>query len=262
MIFSVQRYIEDYLERRGLSDVDQYAVKIANLYVQLRPTASDANLLQAMRGARTVLFRNHADLNRKEFEASLLKALNRNFQKKSLVAEFPGGVRREQELLNRARRRTMRATLESFREAVESRSIDTFWKSRKRGTLARHPERLGQNLLAIFIKGTLTTTKNGVVLREVLSGIGYVDIGVIFATVLHLVELKVLISKFVGPSQLERYMKTEKRRTGWLLVFDARPSGRKTRIPESLSTRNGRISIIVVDINPVPPSQHSRTACL
>lgn len=33
MIFSVQHFIEDYFHRRGLTDLDQFAVRLANAYV-------------------------------------------------------------------------------------------------------------------------------------------------------------------------------------------------------------------------------------
>ena len=36
MVFELQRYLEDLFERRQLSDLDQYAVKLANLYDQAR----------------------------------------------------------------------------------------------------------------------------------------------------------------------------------------------------------------------------------
>jgi len=41
MIFSVQRFVEDLLERRGLADVDQYAIRVANVFERVRPGASE-----------------------------------------------------------------------------------------------------------------------------------------------------------------------------------------------------------------------------
>jgi len=35
MIFSVQRFLEDHFERRGLEDVDQYAIQVANVVERL-----------------------------------------------------------------------------------------------------------------------------------------------------------------------------------------------------------------------------------
>ncbi len=175
------------------------------------------------------------------------------------MAAFPGGVSKDVKFLSRQRRQTIAAVLKRFREAVESRAIDTFWQSRKQGKLARNPELIGQGLLAVFVRGVLSPDHKGLVLREVYSGIGYVDVSVIFASTLHLIEMKMLKSKFVGPSQLENYMKTEQRNEGWLVVFDARHPSRKTvTIPDSIPTHAGNIRVVVVDINPTPPSLSSR----
>jgi hypothetical protein len=57
MIFSIQRYLEDYFERRGLSDNDQYAVKVANLYGALRSSSSGSTLRRRLRSIHTVFFR-------------------------------------------------------------------------------------------------------------------------------------------------------------------------------------------------------------
>ncbi|HEX8144764.1 MAG TPA: hypothetical protein VF553_19500 [Pyrinomonadaceae bacterium] len=83
MIFSIQRYLEDYFERLGLRDVDQYAVKLANIYSSLSPTLSDEDVLRSIRRIHTVFFRNNANLDRTEFESKLLATLKRQFKKKS-----------------------------------------------------------------------------------------------------------------------------------------------------------------------------------
>lgn len=82
MIFSIQRYIEDYFERRGLTDNDQYAVKVANLYGVVRSTGSERALRRRIRGIRTIFFRANSSLVRTDFEAELLQALDRRFFKK------------------------------------------------------------------------------------------------------------------------------------------------------------------------------------
>jgi hypothetical protein len=112
--------------------------------------------------------------------------------------------------------------------------------------------------LAAFIQGVFSQDQRGLVLREMYSGIGYVDISIIFAVTLHLIEMKVLTSKFVGPSQLETYMKTENRNEGWLVIIDARQPCKKEIIPTSICTHAGNIRVVVVDINPIPPSQFSK----
>jgi hypothetical protein len=258
MIFSIQRYLEDYFTRLGLSDLDQYAVKLANAYAKLRSTASDDDLVKAFRRIRTVFFRNNSNLNRVQFERNLIKLLRKHFQKKSLEMAFPGGVSIERKQINKKHRRTMATLLSKFREAIEARAIDVFWQSRKQSKLTRNPERIGQGLLATFIKGVLFPSQKGLVLREVHSGIGFIDIAVIFSSVLHLIELKVLTSKFVGVSQLEHYMRTEKRDEGWLVIFDARAPSSQSPITNTIVTKTGKIKVVLVNVNPIPPSQLSR----
>ncbi|MGH9428150.1 MAG: hypothetical protein ACRD2L_17845, partial [Terriglobia bacterium] len=71
MIFSVQRYVEDYLERRGLTDNDQYAVKVANLYAAVRPTSSVPAFRKRLGSIHTVFFRANPSLVRSDFQAEL-----------------------------------------------------------------------------------------------------------------------------------------------------------------------------------------------
>jgi len=182
-------------------------------------------------------------VNRAEFESELIKLLNRHF-KKNTLREFPGGVTIEERRLSQSHRKTIRLLLESFCHAVESRAIDVFWQSRKKNKLAKKPEKIGQGLLAVFLKGVIPTNARGLVLREVVSGIGFVDIGVVLSNRLHVVEMKILSSKFVGVSQLQTYMRTEDRREGWLVVFDARPASRRQPIPETIKTVTGVVKVL------------------
>ena len=85
MIFSIQRYLEDYFARRGFSDIDQYAIKIANLYSKQRPTKSDDDVLREMHRISTVFFRNNSSIERVQFEDSLLRLLDNKFKKKALL---------------------------------------------------------------------------------------------------------------------------------------------------------------------------------
>jgi len=82
---------------------------------------------------------------------------------------------------------------------------------------------------------------------------------VMFTSVLHLVELKVLTGTFTGPEQLEQYMKTERRREGSLLVMDAVKPNDKQALPKTISTPSGIIKVYPVDINPIAPSDLKRT---
>jgi len=83
MIFSLQRYIEDYLVRRSLSDIDQYSVRLANLYDNDRSKSTDQDFLKRMKRIRTVLFLNNTGIDREDFEAALLKQLDSRFKKKT-----------------------------------------------------------------------------------------------------------------------------------------------------------------------------------
>lgn len=82
MVFSIQRYLEDYFHRRGLEDLDQYSVKLANAYVKHRPNRDDAEFLSSLSRIRTVFYRNNSSLDRAVFEKKLLSLLDRNFKKK------------------------------------------------------------------------------------------------------------------------------------------------------------------------------------
>jgi hypothetical protein len=86
MIFTIQRFLEDRFDQRRLSDVDQYAVTLANKYVAGRRGKSKTQFLAMIRRTRTVFFKNNPQLNRREFEAQILDLLDRHFLKKKRVA--------------------------------------------------------------------------------------------------------------------------------------------------------------------------------
>ena len=145
--------------------------------------------------------------------------------------------------------------MSQFKSAVEARAVNEFWRSRTRRKLVARPERIGQALVALFLEGTIATAGSGIVLREISSGIGFVDIGVLFSSTLHLIELKILIKNVKGPSQLDAYMKSERRPEGWLVLFDARDNPRQRKIPSIIHVSSGVIRTMCIDINPVPPSR-------
>ena len=146
----------------------------------------------------------------------------------------------------------MDALLSEFKKMIEARGIDSFWISRTKGQLRLRAETIAQVLLAAFAKGVIGN--DGFVLREFGSGIWFVDVGVSFGSVLHLIELKVLkAGKFTGASQLATYMETEERKKGWLVIIDARKRQSAT-IPAKVRTSTGSIAVIVVNVNPAPPS--------
>jgi hypothetical protein len=82
VIFSVQRFVEDYLERRRLADIDDYAISAATVFERAGTAASEDDVAQKLRRIRTALFRRNAGLNRAEFEQQLARALKRRFPKK------------------------------------------------------------------------------------------------------------------------------------------------------------------------------------
>ncbi len=145
--------------------------------------------------------------------------------------------------------------LEQYRHGIESRAIDMFWKSRSARKLKPQPESIAKGAFALLAHGFLQG--HGHFLREFASGVGFVDVGIILSSLLHIVEFKILSTgAFTGPSQLEQYLRNEGRKEGWLVVIDARPAHLKTRLPTSVPLANGRIAhVVVVDINPTAPSK-------
>lgn len=260
MIFSVQRYIEDYFERRQLEDLDQYAVRLANLYGQRRSRLSREEFLHQMRRVRTTFYRNHRDLDRGEFDGKLLRALDQKFLSKKNSRNpwfdaFPGGVAPERRRL-RNKRRTIAGILGGYKRAVEARAVDSFWQSRREGRLRRRPEVIAQSLLAVFVKGVLGS--RGIVLRELASGVGFVDIGILLGQTMHLVEMKILTGRLSGDLQLASYMGTEGRPRGWLVLMDARRHDRRPELPATIEVDEGLINVVRVDLNPVAPSRMVR----
>lgn len=256
MIFEIQRYVEDHFAAKGLRDTDQYAIKVSNLYDTYRdPTDSSDEFLRRMRRIRTAFFANNS-LQRGAFEPQFLKRLDRSFLKKkgtNPVDNFPGDVGAEKARLRR-KPRSISRILKEYRQAVEARAVNSFWKSRQKNQLQSKPEAIGRDLLAVFIRGVLDG--KGLSFSEVGSGIGFVDIVVLLSSTPHLIELKILKGKMTGVSQLETYMRTEGRNTGWLVLFDTRPSTSRTAtVPTHITVQEGTISVLVIDINPIPPSK-------
>lgn len=149
----------------------------------------------------------------------------------------------------------MRAVLNSFKHAVEARAVETIWESRNAGKLRRRPEKLAQGLLAVFLMRVLSDG-GGQLLRELGSGVGFIDFAVLFGSVPHLIEMKILRGTFSGLAQLQTYMRTERRSEGWLVVFETRAHDRRTDLPDAIRTTNGVVRVVVIDVNPLAPSKH------
>ncbi len=82
MIFSIQRYLEDYFNRCGLSDPDQYAIKLATLYDRERHDKTVDAFLSAMNRIRTVFYRRNPQAQREVFKRHVLTLLDKKFKKK------------------------------------------------------------------------------------------------------------------------------------------------------------------------------------
>ncbi len=96
-------------------------------------------------------------------------------------------------------------------------------------------------------------------MREVASGIGFVDVLVTFSSgLVHVIELKMLKGKDIpGPAQLGTYMGHKRRREGWLVFFDARKSSARQAVPKIFKRAAGTIRTLLIEINPVPPSKRT-----
>lgn len=256
MIFSIQRYLEDYIAKAGLSDPDQYAINLAQLYDSTRREKSDAMFLNAMHRVRTIFFRKNNQLQRGAFERKLLTLLDNKFKKKSAVSAPPKVIKRVEaagKRLTKLPRISIRRFLEEFKNTIESEAVNAFWESRKAVRLRKRAEKLGQDILGVFARAKLA--QRGAAIREGASGVGFVDVLITFSSgLLHVVELKMLTDKGKpGKGQLRTYMTQKRRNEGWLVYFDARKSTQKTSIPPSIKSGSATIRTIVVDINPVPP---------
>ncbi len=82
MIFSIQRYLEDYFNRRGLSDPDQYAVNLAKLYDRERHGKTVHVFLSSMNRIRTVFYKRNSHTRREVLERRVLTLLDSRFKKK------------------------------------------------------------------------------------------------------------------------------------------------------------------------------------
>jgi hypothetical protein len=252
VIFAVQKFVEEHLERRGFADVDDYAIHAANAFERAGGGSTQEAVTRQLARSRTTFFRRNASLDRREFEARLAQLLRRRFQKKNSndFADFRQSLSPARRRI-RSRRRSINTLLREFRVAVEARAIDSFWISRKKNHLRSKPETIAQGLLAVFAKAVVGDT--GLVLREFASGIGFVDVGISFGGPLHLIEIKMLSGKLTGANQLMTYMAREQRGTGWLLLIDTRGHATRSGVPPTIATPSGVVRTMVIDVNPIPP---------
>jgi len=247
--YSIQTFIEDYCNNRDFSITDNFAVHLSKIFIE---SEDDSHFYAKSRSMKTLFF-NQNGIPRKSFIHKIYQDLSSEFPKKTNHFEvFPGGIQSEKRAFEQVRRKTIEYIINSFKSAVESRAISQLWKSRKKGILENEPEEKAQGLLVVYIMGILNG--KGFVARELKSGIGYVDLLVIISNISHLIELKILTDKYTGIEQLDKYMKTENRKVGHLVLFDARPHSNKSTIPSKIETKAGKIKTYIIEINPIPPS--------
>ncbi|HWZ63017.1 MAG TPA: hypothetical protein VNX02_08345 [Steroidobacteraceae bacterium] len=84
-VFSVQHFLEDHFEQRGLTDIDQYAVRVANVFGRVGVEATAESVARQIGRIHTAFFRRNKELERREFEEHLASALLRRFKKKALI---------------------------------------------------------------------------------------------------------------------------------------------------------------------------------
>ena|SRR5208282_3012665 len=94
MIYSIQSYLENYFNRCGLADPDQYAVTLAKLYDRERHGKTTPAFLSAMKRLRTVFYRQNQHTERSAFERRILTLLDSKFKKKESSSSQRGSPKR------------------------------------------------------------------------------------------------------------------------------------------------------------------------
>lgn len=161
MLLTIQAFVEDFINSRGWEDTDGYGVQLSRMYFYSRRALDEQTFLTKMHRVRTIFFARNGISERAIFEQKLLRRLDSKFKKKLWALTnpgFPGGVEEEKAKLGRLKRRTISEILRLFKHGVESRGVETFWLSRKKGKLKERPEDIAQGLLALFLVGTLGKT--------------------------------------------------------------------------------------------------------
>lgn len=254
MLYTIQTYLEDYLRRLSYQYTDNFAVEIAKIYYAKRIELDDEELIKIINEIKTSFYVNNRIENREEINRLIISRLDSRFKKKLSEPEddFSKGLD-DDKIAYGGMVPSMDIILDKFRNAVEARGIDSFWVSRKKNELKKGPESIAQGLWGTY---TYRAFEDQVVsIREFLSGIGFVDSGIVINGKLDLIEIKILDNGFTGVEQLDTYMKTEGIDRGYLLVFDARSLDRKSTLPVEIPTEAGKVYVKVVNINPQAPSK-------
>jgi hypothetical protein len=258
MIYSIQSYLENYFNRCGLVDPDQYAVNVARLYDRQRHGKKTPAFLSSMKRIHTVFYKQNARTQRPTFEKRVLTLLDSKFKKKRVLFISNAVAERVEDSGNRLRRLrhiTIRKFLEEFKSTVEAHGVNSFWESRSEAKLRSRAEKIGQEMLGVFASAKLRD--HGAAIREPVVGTGFVDFLVTFSSgLVHVVELKMLKDPGVtGLAQLAAYMKHNNRKEGWLVLFDVRKGNKRQSVAPTMKQKNGTIRTVVIDLNPTAPSK-------
>lgn len=262
-LFRLQGFVLDELAALGLQDRDGFSAQVAQLYLARRPLTTSGEFLKIVAAVRTTTFapKKH---QRSEVTAHLLKVLDRRYlarlnSRTTMSAPTSTKAKKIGVLASGARRASGRNQFHElmleFRTAVRLNGIAGFWHSRSKGQLKPKPESIAQQALAMFLHMPIKG-RSGIVLEEVRSGTGYVDVMALFGSKSYVVELKILKTKTLrGVQQLADYLDLHSLAEGWLIVFDARATKNRVPLPDDVQKVNGKtINLLFVDINPVPPS--------
>lgn len=83
MIYSIQTCLENYFNRCGYADPDQYAVSVARLYDRERHGKPASVFLAAMKRIRTIFYKENSHIRRAAFEQRIVGLLDGKFKKKA-----------------------------------------------------------------------------------------------------------------------------------------------------------------------------------
>ena len=255
MLFTIQGFIQDRFHNNGFEDNDGYAIKLANLYFYRRKSYSGYEFQRKLHRLRTIFYSANNIPNRVDFEENLLSILDNKFY--SLINQQTRDVQSpisSKPQKGRSTRLTIKILLERFVKSIERKGVDAFWNSRTKGILRQRPEKIASNDLCIFVESEFIS-RSGIVLSEIKSGIGYIDVEIIISSVIHIVELKVITDDLTGVDQLIDYLLTEEKKEGFLVIFDARSPSEKSTFPSVIIDKGCKVHIITIDINPLPPSK-------
>lgn len=94
MIYSIQSYLENYFNRCGFTDADQYAIALATVYDRQRHGKTVPGFLSAMKRIQTSFYKRNQRARRPDLERKILSLLDTKFKKKESFS-YQKGSRKE-----------------------------------------------------------------------------------------------------------------------------------------------------------------------